>query len=289
MKGLKRRFASRMRRACCTCFMLAVACVLAPAMANAALFTLSDKNSTFGGDLGSITGANSWTVDGVNQLAQQWFWVQTAVGSPQDLSTITTSPVVTTLGTKQLTALYNSGVSQYGVQVSYTLTGQTLGSGKSGVSESLTLMNNTAAPLTLNLFMYSDFTLRGDTTHQTVQVVPSTNGNTSVVQGMSNFPPANNDFVVIGGSSRAEVAPYPQTHNELTSAAHLVLNNNLTGGPDNPTWALEWDITLGAAGTATSSQQISMLDTLTVPEPSTVGLLLLGLGAWAWRRQTREH
>src|SRR5262249_54858348 len=104
MKGLKRRFVSRMRRACCTCFMLASACVLAPAMASAAVFpfALSDKNSTFSGDLGSITGANSWVVDGANQLAQQWFWVQTAVGSPQNLSTITTTPVVTTLGTKQL-------------------------------------------------------------------------------------------------------------------------------------------------------------------------------------------
>jgi hypothetical protein len=250
-------------------------------------FSLSDKNSTFSGDLGSITGANSWTVDGVNQLAQQWFWVQTVAGSPQNLSTITTAPTVSTLGTKQLTASYNSGVSPYGVTLSYTLTGQTPGSGKSGLGESLTLINNTAAPLTLNLFMYSDFILKGDTTHQTVSVVPSTNGNTSVVQGMSNFPPANNNFVVIGGSSRAEVASYPITLNELNSPAHLVLNNNLTGGPDNPTWALEWDITLGAAGTATSSQQISMTDTLTVPEPSTVGLVLLGLGAWAWRRQTR--
>lgn len=282
MKGLKRRFASRMRRVCCTCFMLAVACVLAPAIANAALFTLSDKNSTFGGDLGSSTGANSWTVDGVNQLAQQWFWIQTASGSPKDLSTITTTPTVTPLGTKQLTASYVNGSLPYSVQLGYILTGQSAGSQKSALNETITLNNTTSVSQQFSLFMYSDFILKGTTANQHVQI-GAVNGNSTVEQDMGNSAVATNNFVAMNQANLGEVKLYSQTLTELMGASHLTLNNNLSGGPGNYTWALEWDFTIGPNGSA----QISMLDNLVVPEPSSFALILMGIGAWVWRRQSR--
>src|SRR6516164_3188731 len=36
--------------------------------------TLADENSTVTLDPSTSSGVSSWTVDGVNQLYQQWFW-----------------------------------------------------------------------------------------------------------------------------------------------------------------------------------------------------------------------
>lgn len=284
MKCLKSPLVSHTERICCVFLLFAGGLVLAPAGAQAAVtpFMLTDRNSTFSGDLGSIAGATSWTVDGANQLARQWFWVQTAGGSPQDLSTLTTTPVVTTLGTKQLTATYNNNTSPYGAQLSYTLTGSSLG-GQSKLNETLTLYNNTASSQQFSLFMYSDFLLRGAAGQQNVRV-GALDGTATVTQDLGTFMVATNSFVAIGGASRAEVAANPQTLNELLAPAHLVLNNNLIGGPGNYTWALEWDLTIAP----NSSAQISMLDTLVVPEPSSVAVLMLGVGAWFWRRVARK-
>src|SRR5258707_4860927 len=134
MKGLKKRFVCRTRRLSCVFIPLAISGLdlQGPAPA-AAVYTLSDHNSSINLDLGSSAGLNSWSVDSVNQANQQWFWFRVGSSGPQsDLSAITASPFVTTLGTKQLTALYTNASLQYGVQVQYTLAGQANGSGKSG-------------------------------------------------------------------------------------------------------------------------------------------------------------
>jgi hypothetical protein len=280
MKDLKDRFASRMRRGSSAFVLLAIGWMLVPSTSRALVdpFFLSDHNSTFSGDLGSVTGANSWTVDLNNQLSQQGFWVQSSSGGPQALSQIDSLPYLTLGGTKQLTALYTNG-GAYGAQLSYNLTGSGSGSGKSSLSEAVTLYNYTAVQQQLKLFMYADFVLNGLTADQYVQV-GSGGGASTVVQSLGNLGVATNNFVVIGAASLSEVKLAPLTLNELTSSSPLTLNGSLSGGPGNYTWALEWDFTIAANGSA----QISALDTLQVPEPSAAGLILLGLLAWRSRR-----
>src|SRR5258707_9537392 len=58
------------------------------ASAHATTFTLSDKNSSATIDPSSQNGMFNWTVNGVNQLAQQWFWYR--VGSTGPESSINT-------------------------------------------------------------------------------------------------------------------------------------------------------------------------------------------------------
>src|SRR5579872_7404260 len=75
---------------------LAVAGVLIlPGGAFAQVETMNDGGSTATIDLGSSAGMNSWTVNGQNQLQQQWFWYQTDGGVAKSIDTIGT-PTVTT-------------------------------------------------------------------------------------------------------------------------------------------------------------------------------------------------
>jgi hypothetical protein len=258
-----------------------------PGQARAATTTLSDHNSTIGLNLSSPAGMTSWTVDSVNQVNQQWFWFRVgASGAQSDLSHITTTPTVTPFGTKNVTALYAN--SSYGVQLSWTLNGQNNGSGKSGLNQVATIYNySTTSPLDFHFFMYSDFSLQDGTQagHQYVNLGNDGNGDSTAVQTLGNFGVATNDFVVMTAASRLETAPYNQTLTELNTVNGLALNNNLSSGPDHPTWALEWDLTIAANGSA----QLGMLDHLQVPEPSTAALLLVGLGIVCLRRQRQAR
>ena len=56
--------------------------------------TLANGNSTALVDVGSSAGMYNWTVDGVNQLAQQWFWYR--VGSANGESPISALPYLAT-------------------------------------------------------------------------------------------------------------------------------------------------------------------------------------------------
>jgi hypothetical protein len=132
------------------------------------------------------------------------------------------------------------------------------------------------------LFLYSDFILRGNSANQVVQIGANGNGDTTVVQTMATFPSAKNNFVVNSAlQMEVEAALLPHTLNDLTTLNGVLLNNNLNSGPGSATWALEWDFTIAP----NSSTQISALDNLQVPEPSSIALVLLGFGAWTWRRQ----
>src|SRR5262245_23066280 len=109
MKGPRERLRSRKVR-----FLAATVPVVAVLVANlsAGGATLSDKNSTINMNLNSSAGMTDWLVDGVDQLNQQWFWFRIGSGPQFDISTLG-APTITTLGTKQLTALYQT--PQYGV------------------------------------------------------------------------------------------------------------------------------------------------------------------------------
>src|SRR6267142_4561288 len=159
MTGFRKWLASPRSLPCCAYLLVAISSLALHGQAGAA--TLSDHNSSIGLDLSSPAGMTSWAVDSVNQVNQQWFWFRVGSGGPQfDLSHITTTPTVTTFGTKSLTALYDNP-QQYGVQLTYTLNGQANGSGRSGLNQAITLFNHTSSPLDFHFFMYSDFVLRG--------------------------------------------------------------------------------------------------------------------------------
>jgi len=75
-----------------------------------------------------------------------------------------------------------------------------------------------------------------------------------------------------------EAAVYGQTLSELNSASYYTLNDNASAGPGDVTWAFQWNTTIdpGATFNITKDKGLSIQ---LVPEPSTVALIALGMGA----------
>ena len=67
----------------------------------AVVYDLTDKNSTISVDLDGGAGMSSWTVEGTNQLAKQWFWYRvgtTGGETPIDNLTLAASSALDTDG-----------------------------------------------------------------------------------------------------------------------------------------------------------------------------------------------
>ncbi len=264
-----------------------IASMMVAEQAQGASYLLTSQNSTINLDLGTSAGMRDWTVDGTDQLNQQWFWYRVGpVGPQSDVTQITTSPFVSTPNSRQLTAVYTNNVLTYGVRLDYTLAGQAAGSGKSGLTETVRIYNFSSSPLDFHLFMYSDFMVGGATQlgNQYVTIGNDGLGDSTVLQSLGNLGVATNSFVGMTAANRYEAALYPQTYNALTTGLGYSLNNNASAGPGHVTWALQWDLTIPA----NSSIPLSLLDNLQVPEPSLGGLVLLGLGLCAWRRKRKS-
>ena len=68
----------------------------------AQVVTLTDGNSLAQIDPHSQAGMFNWSVQGLNQLYQQWFWYRTDDGLQHSIDTIST-PTVVTYGTREMT------------------------------------------------------------------------------------------------------------------------------------------------------------------------------------------
>ena len=76
----------------------------------------------------------------------------------------------------------------------------------------------------------------------------------------------------------AEAAVVPQTLNELNTAAYLNLDNT-TSAYGDVSWAFQWNVTLAANGGELDLTKDKGLSVQLIPEPSTLALIALGMGA----------
>jgi len=245
----------------------------------AQIYTLTQNDSSALIDAGSQAGVYNWSVGGVNQLYQQWFWYRVGSSGPES-SIDTISPVTeTSSGANKATLTYaNSTIS---VKTAYTLLAP--GNGTATMSEQITVMNTSGQSQDYHFFQYSDFDLGASPAGQSVQFynngssvyyeVIQTGAMGSVVE-TANAPGAS--------SSEVQAGYYPALLNALNDGAATTLNNSLSAGPGDVDYAYEWDATL-APGT---SLLISKL--ISVPEPSSLALIASGMVALAWlKRRSR--
>jgi hypothetical protein len=235
-------------------------------------YTLSSANSTATIQPNSQNGMNSWVVDGVNQLNQQWFWYALGNTAPASIDTISPA-AVTPSGANEITTAYTGG--GYNLSVDYTLTGGSPGSGVSDMGESIRINNTGASTLSFRFYEYSDFDLQG---------VPGP----AIVSITGPRGAFNDAYQTVGGLALTEtvVAPsaaFAEANNEggpgstlarLNGGLPLHLNDN-TLAAGNVTWAFEWDLNIAPGGTALISKD-KYLQTTVVPEPAVWALLPLG-------------
>ena len=218
---------------------------------------------------------NSWTVNGQNQLNQQWFWYRTDGGLAQPINTIGGLQYQVT-GNNTLDALYQN--AQVSVEVIYRLTGGNVGSGIAGITEQIMIVNQSSSVLNLNFYQYANFNLLGASSdHVQIYGSPGAYDNIRQWNGLTAIQEAINT----PGAVYAEAAPVGQTLAELNGASNLNLNGNLTAGPGDVAWALQWNAILAANGGEFDLTRNETLSVSAVPEPPTTAAIVMSAGGLA--------
>jgi hypothetical protein len=254
--------------------------------AHAAPILLQDYNSsvTINPTTPSPSGVTNWTVDGTNQMNQEWFWFAVNGGAPTNLNTLSLNGVPTPInidGNPSAAGNYVStsyGTSPLKIGVSYDLSGGATGSKVSDLSETATITNTGSSTLTFQFYEYSNFTMGGGGS----QTLTITGGNEATQENPS-------DFMV----SQTVVSPKP-TYFQADTAANLMaelgsttnvhLDDNASITSSSAAWAFEWDVTLNPGATFAIGIDKNIR---AVPEP-TATVALFGLGGLFLTRPRRR-
>jgi len=250
----------------------------------AATVALTDGNSSAMVDLSSAAGMYNWSVDGQNQLNTQWFYYRTGVGGlAQPINSIGPASYVT-YNANEVTATYSS--AQLSVSINYLLSGGLAGSGTASILESISVHNNSGAVLDLHFFQYSDFDLGGTPGGDSIAISGSPGPGFNFVQQSKGVGLSIGEAVVSPFATAAETDAAFNTLNNLNTVAGYNLNNNLASGPGNVTWALQWDANIAINGDLDVFKG-KRLAIVPIPEPSTVALLAVAVGAWGLAKRRR--
>lgn len=251
--------------------LLSVGLLSLPQSTIAAGYLLSDGGSTAYVDADSGAGMNSWTVSGQNQLQMQWFNYRVGGGFAQPINAISSSTLLFNNANTLITSYANA---QFSLTITYVLTGGSFGSGSADILETISVVNLSGAPLDFHLFQYSNFDLLGDGAGDTVEFL----GLDSVVQKQGTFgiqegiiqPPANRGEAAFAGPGG--------TLDKLNTIPGYNLDNNMGPLTGDVTWAFQWDYTIGV-GQSLEVYKDKTLIVPVIPEPSTLSLVAIGLGA----------
>lgn len=252
------------------------------ATAWADLVTLTDSNSVVRIDTSSQSGVFDWTIDGVDQLAQHWFWYRVGAAGPESsIDTLFQTNIANTgnaLSVEYKDALANPSFS---IVVTFTLNGGGLGSGSSDLIEDLTITNLSNSQQTFHFYQYADFDLNGTSTDSLVQALGSPVNSVTQSEGTA----ALQELVTNANTapiSHHEVGFFPATLITLNDASPTTLNDsNGPVGPGDLTWALQWDFTLAPGDHLDISKDIRIQ---AIPAPAAPALLALA-GLMTFRRR----
>jgi hypothetical protein len=244
------------------------------AVANA--FTLTSGNTVVTYDPDTQAGMSSWTVDGVNQLAKQWFWYRVgATGGESALNTLSHTTTTGTFGGAALVESVFTSPGNFSITITYTIKGGTVGSKKSDIAEVISIENLSGSALPIHFFQYSDFDLGGTANNDSGWMAnPNTIDQSDLSTALSETvatPGANEYQVGIGTAAGLMASLNDALPTTLSDTPLIGIANKI--GPTNVAWAFQWDFNIAGNDSALISKdkQIS-------PTPD-VGSTLALLGA----------
>lgn len=240
-------------------------------------YNLSARNAGLQVDLGgSGAGVSDWTINGVNQLQQQWFYYSVGTGTLNSIDTISpwTAPTITGGNNPTLSETYaNSGIS---LTAAFQLQSGLVGAANSSLATTITIDNPSAVSETYHFYQYSDFGLGGTTANQNVQFAGTT-APYKVTQTALTGGPLIGQLTSISGGSGDTVEEAAGTSNFGLANGNPAPNfsSSSHSASGSATYAYEIDVTV-ASGSSVIISEIQ-----TVPEPSNVSLLFAGLAGFA--------
>ena len=263
--------------------------ILFAGAANGTIVVLNDLNSEARFDTQSKKGLFSWVLGepcgcNVEHGNRQWFWYRVGDSGPEtainllDQTGITITDGNFNPGDDDFTVNYADTGGDFTIDLRFTLSGSTLGSGQSTLVETITITNTTEDDLDFHFFQYVDLDLNHEPTTDTVTMladnkVLQTDGITTVVE-----------TVITPASDHRSVALDPDLLVLLEDGSATTLNDATGPISGDVTWAFQWDFLIEPGGTA----QISKIKSM-IPEPATLVLLgAAGLPALMRRRRRRQ-
>ncbi len=240
---------------------------------------VNDNSSVTLNLTGPGAGMDNWSVDGQNQLSDQWFYFRIGnSGTASSLGSLSLTSVSQPTASSLDTVYTSPG--QFSLEVVYSLVGGAAGSGTSDLSEQIKIQNLTGSSLLFNFFQYANFQLGGPSAanNQMVQLMTNRRGlyNEALVTSGNMALTENVDSAISPGANNGEAGVVPNTLNSITGTPGYNLNNVTNSGPGNTTWGFQWTNSIAANGTLIISKDLNIAG---VPEPGTWMLLSLGLAA----------
>jgi hypothetical protein len=246
--------------------------------------TLQNQAQTFNLDVQDTAvqvnlagGISSWTLNGINELSQQWFYYSVGGSPVNSIDTISPWSSPTLGGQVVLGTLVNTNLTEtYANSTLSVKTKYTLGENSSGAtfSTAITLENVSSTSQTFNFYQYSHFGLGGSSSGQNVQFLGTTSPYEVTQNGNGAFLTGTLTALAGGSPSTAEeiAGVYDGTQFGLENgdAAPSFTDTSLSA-TGNVDFGYEFTATL-APGTSLSISEIQ-----SVPEPTSLALISAGL------------
>jgi len=280
-----------------TALALCLCLCLAPPPAAGTPVLLQDGSALLTVDPDAPTGLTDWTVAGVQHLREQSFWLRpSGSGAEAPLSDLDRpgAAVVSDLdGDGSDDALGVTLVDPQGrfdVELRWSLAGSPIAPVTAGAASSLglslTLRNLAGAPLSLDLFQFTDVDLLGTFADDTI-LFSGSPPNTAAVTDASEL--AVYESVFTAAPDAVEAARFGELRPRLEDDAATTLDGRLSATGD-VTAAAAWSLSLPAGGSfvLAQSQRIEVAGLQSIPEPGGAWLVGAGLAAIAGRGRRRR-
>jgi len=241
----------------------------------------------------SDSGTIGWEVNGINHMAQQWFWLRVGDTGPERMvnkdnftEVYTVTFPVPAFG---MVSNYYDPQTMLDITVLETLMGGMPGQQWSDIAQTVRLNNHGPASLEVHLFQFVNLDL-GGTPEGDSAMLRAPHVLWQGQSGATGLPGGKRAMVemsVLSAPDKIQLGQADELLAMLNDGNPTDLVDNYHASGDDVAWALQWDLTLPPMGTVIVSEDLLMHP---APEPATmltVGLCLVGIGRYGRRRRRR--